>query len=127
MSKRLLIVMDSEPVTCRALVLDLTDAGYDVETALDGEDALKKLRRAPFDLLIAGEGAQGKGGRVVAGFREAQPGAKVVLMTTDGARAVGIDRSESRAWVRKPFDLEDFRSVVRQLLEPETSAKGKAM
>jgi two-component system chemotaxis response regulator CheY len=125
MAKRLLILMDNEPVTCRTLALDLTDAGYDVETATDSEEALEKLRLESFDLLITGEGPQGKGGKVVEGFRRAQPAAKVVLMTTDGAEAVGVV-DDSRAWVKKPFDLEDFRSVVRQLLNPEKTG-GKAM
>ena len=42
MPKKVLI-LDDEPVTTRALALDLRDAGYRVDTARDGEEAVRKL------------------------------------------------------------------------------------
>lgn len=115
MSKRLLIMIDSEPVTTRALALDLTEAGYDVETAYDPAQAMRMVRRAPFDLLVAPESPQ-DGGGFVDEFRRVHPAAKVVLMTTDGSRSPA--ESDSGIRVTKPFDLEEFRSVIDRLLEP---------
>jgi DNA-binding NtrC family response regulator len=116
MSKRLLIVIDQEPVTTRALELDLRDAGYHVETASDETEAIHKLGCSSFDLLIAAEPARRDLAQTfLAAFRRVQPAAKVVWMTTDDRPRLGaVQGREAR--VKKPFDLEQFRSVVGQLL-----------
>lgn len=116
MSKRLLILVDDEPVTSRTLALDLADAGYRVETAADRGEALEMMERAPFDLLIAPE-RRGGGRALVEEFRRVRPGAKVVLMTTDPDARRPLEWRDAVARVRKPFDLEEFRSVVDRLLQ----------
>jgi DNA-binding NtrC family response regulator len=115
MSKRLLILMDDEPVTTRALALDLREAGYRVETAVGTEEALRRMRSVPFDLLIAGERRGEKDSRLVEGLRELRPAAKVVMMTTGEPRR-GYRLDESGARVGKPFDLDDMRSLVERLV-----------
>jgi hypothetical protein len=45
-----------------------------------------------------------------------QPGAKVVLMTTDAEARGRWEGSDAVARVKKPFDLEEFRAVVERLL-----------
>lgn len=117
MSKRLLIVIDQEPVTTRALELDLRDAGYHVETASDGEEAIEKLGLSSFDLLIAAEPERQDLTRsFLAAFRRVQPAAKVVWMTTNDQTRERSRRGRWEARVQKPFDLEEFRSVVGELL-----------
>ena len=114
MSKRLLIVIDSEPVTSRTLALDLAEAGYRVETARDGKEAEQKFEAIPFDLLIAAEGDEHEKG-IVARMQRLRPAAKVVLMTTGAGDASGGGDSIVR--VQKPFDLEEFRSLIERLLD----------
>jgi DNA-binding response OmpR family regulator len=146
MSKRLLILIDSEPVTSRTLALDLSEAGYVVDTAEDDHEAIEKIRSVPFDLLIATEGPERgsvEASGMVARMRRIRPAAKVVLMTTDSERveASGGDASAgggvpavpeggagdagSVVRVRKPFDLEEFRSVVERLLERRASGSAQ--
>lgn len=114
MSKRLLIVIDSEPVTSRTLALDLAEAGYRVETARDGKEAEQKFEAFPFDLLIAAEGDEHEKG-IVARMQRIRPAAKVVLMTTGAGIPNGGGDSVVR--VQKPFDLEEFRSLIERLLD----------
>jgi DNA-binding NtrC family response regulator len=115
MSKRLLILMDDEPVTTRALALDLREAGYRVETAIGPEEALRRMRSVPFDLLIAAERKGEKESRLVDGLRKLRPAAKVVMMTTgEPRRGYRLDASGAR--VGKPFDLDDMRSLVERLV-----------
>lgn len=115
MSKRLLILMDDEPVTTRALALDLRDAGYRVETAFGPEEALRRSRSVPFDLLIAAERRGELEAGLVDGFRKLRPAAKVVVMTTGQPRR-GYRLDESGARVGKPFDLDDIRLLVERLV-----------
>lgn len=130
MSKRLLILVDDEPVTSRTLALDLADAGYRVETAADRREAMRMIERTPFDLLIAPE-RRGGGKGLVEEFRRVRPGGKVVLMTTDPdapvtLEPVTLEWRDAVARVKKPFDLEDFRSVVERLLRSTTESNGSA-
>lgn len=126
MSKRLLILVDDEPVTSRTLALDLADAGYRVETAADRAEAIEMMERAPFDLLIAPE-RRGGGRGLVEELRQVRPGAKVVLLTTDPDARRPLEWRDAVARVKKPFDLEEFRSVVDRLLRSagETSPSAK--
>ena len=125
MSKRVLI-LDDEPVTTRTLVLDLSEAGYEVDWASDADEVVRKFRQSAFDLLIASDRFPGDpdGGELVAACRRARPAAKIVLMTTEGGRAGRVELSETGARVRKPFDLEEFRDVVARVLETERQSSG---
>ena len=121
MSKRLLILTEDEPVTTRALALDLTEAGYRVATAADREEAIWRSRNERFDLLIATEQRGGAERAFVERFRRVLPAAKVVLMTTAALEA-GPSPDAGEARVGKPFDLEDIRSVVERLLREERAS-----
>ncbi len=128
MSKRLLILVDDEWVTTRALVLDLTEAGYRVETASSDRDVRRMARGGTYDLLIAADRRDGDGGRdVIDEFRRVSPAAKVVLMTTgDGPGEDDGGAAEMITQVQKPFDLDTLRAVVDRLMEPERTTSGKA-
>jgi len=126
MSKRLLILADDEPVTTRALALDLAEAGYRVETAADGNEALHRCRAVEYDLLIATETrGEGRESGFVDRFRRIRPAAKVVLMTTGNPRR-GFQLDSSGARVGKPFDLDDIRDLVGRLLGGEGGGDGNA-
>jgi two-component system OmpR family response regulator len=120
MAKRVLI-LDDEPVTTRTLILDLSEAGYEVDRAADADEVVRKLHQSAFDLLIASDCFPGTtdGSELVAACRRARPTAKVLLMTTEGIRDGRVELSENGARVRKPFDLEEFRAVVARVLEVE--------
>lgn len=52
MTKRILLVDDDKMVRDTFLLL-LTQSGYSVDTAINGEDALKKLKDSAYDLVIS--------------------------------------------------------------------------
>jgi DNA-binding response OmpR family regulator len=114
-------------VTTRALALDLRDAGYRVDTARDGDEAARRFEGGTFDLLIASARSMSDGGPEAAEWwRRVKPAAKVVLMTTEPTRRGRVEMHDSGATVHKPFDLEELRTVVAHLLEPETGRPGRA-
>ena len=51
-SSHSILIVDDEPKVLRITRLSLEKAGYEVTTAGDGEEALEKLRAAPFDVLV---------------------------------------------------------------------------
>jgi len=50
--KAKILVVDDEPDVLHLVQYNLNAADYDVVTASDGEQALKKVRTAPPDLII---------------------------------------------------------------------------
>lgn len=127
MSQRLLILLDDEPVTSRALALDLADAGYRVSTAADPREVLRRVRTEPVDLLIADEsGETDVDRRVVDEVQRIRPGAKVILMTTGPEAEGSVGTIGPITRIRKPFDLEEFRRVVGRLLGEVRETNGSA-
>lgn len=51
-NKKILIIEDEKPLA-KALELKLTDIGYEVTHAEDGESALQFLKKEEFDLILA--------------------------------------------------------------------------
>jgi len=126
LGKRLLILLDDERVTSRALALDLTEAGYQVETAADPEEVLRRLEDHSIDLLIATENRERESNVVVDAVRKIRPAAKVVLMTTGWEEEESDGGKGAVTRVRKPFDLEEFRALVDGLLEEVSETNGSA-
>lgn len=114
----ILLVEDDYDVR-EALVETLRDRGYDVETAADGEQALKVLRAGLrpgvilLDLMMPR--MSGSEFRTVQRADPALSVFPVVLLSADGhmeekAQALGVDGA-----VRKPIDLDDLFQVVERI------------
>lgn len=47
-----ILIAEDEPSLRNLLLLELTDAGQDVQAAINGHEALELLHKEPFDLLL---------------------------------------------------------------------------
>lgn len=63
-TKKILIAEDERPLS-RALELKLTNEGYDVVIAYDGAEAIEKIKKEKFDLLLLDLIMPGKDGFAV--------------------------------------------------------------
>jgi DNA-binding NtrC family response regulator len=111
------LVVDDEPTARRSLAWLLRDAGYEVMTAADGEEALAALDQARFDLLLTDLRMPGVDGLdLLRRGRILDPDLTVVMMTahgdvTDAVRAM----SEGAFWyVPKPVDLDQLLDVLHR-------------
>ena len=120
MSARILIVEDEKAIQLALRGLLRRD-GYDVDLADTGEDAVRKLGEAAYDLVITdlalGRGLSGMD--VLRASREARPETAVVMITAHGSEKVAVEAMKQGAddYLPKPFDNEELRVVVRQALE----------
>lgn len=118
MSKSVLIVDDHPNV--RTLVHHiLSDSGYLAETAVDGGDALVKLGRRGFDLVISDIDMPGITGlELLDRVRTMSRRVSVVLMSAREAAdgAVEAERRGADAYLAKPFRVDRIRQVVADLL-----------
>ncbi|WP_425410520.1 ATP-binding protein [Hyphococcus sp.] len=119
---RVLVVEDEDPV--RAFVVaTLTDCGYDVEQAEDGEDALEILEDdKDFDLVISDVMMPDLDGpSMIARAREELAlKSKVIFMSAYAEAAVRdqLDIIKGAGYIQKPFTLQGIAETVKTTLFP---------
>jgi two-component system phosphate regulon response regulator PhoB len=124
MTPRILIV-DDDPDMVELLRFALTDAGFSVRTAADGQEALRKARRAPPDLVVLDLLLPGMNGYSVCEQLRLNPATASVpvLMITvllgEFPRLVGVEAGAD-AYLNKPFRMDEFISCVGDLIRRQS-------
>ena len=121
---RLLVVEDDRDLAS-ALVAGLTRAGYAVDAARTGGDALEKARITGYDLLVLDVNLPDTDGFTVCrALRSTADGPRVLLLTARGDlrdRIRGLDEGADD-YVVKPFALGELLARIRVLLRRDTAA-----
>jgi signal transduction histidine kinase/ActR/RegA family two-component response regulator len=114
-----ILVVEDEAALATAVSESLRDAGYRVERASDGQDALAKIGRRSFDLVICDLKMPRLDGQSF--YRELTAVApvlahRVVFVTGDlaGTDAESFLESSGCRWLAKPFRLGELLRVVRE-------------
>jgi two-component system chemotaxis response regulator CheY len=121
MAKCVLVVDDSETVR-QVLQLTLSNAGFDVIEAEDGDDALNKLSSAPVvDMLITDLNMPNMDGlELIKKIREDKKHrfTPIVMLTTESSEEKKRAGREAGAsgWIVKPFKPEQLLKVVKMVL-----------
>lgn len=119
MSQHVLVVDDE--VNMRWVLKEaLTDAGYEVLTASNGQDALAQLVQVPIDLIILDLKMKGMDGLgTLARIRERWPEVVVIILTAHGTVATAVEAMQLGAadYIRKPFDVEEVGFKIQRALE----------
>jgi len=115
---RLLLVED-DPMLGKAVQTALTQAGYTVDLAEDGEAADEALAATPYDLALLDINLPGKSGlEVLSGLRKRKSDLPVLALTardTTRQRVEGLDTGADD-YLTKPFDLDELLARIRALL-----------
>jgi two-component system OmpR family response regulator len=115
---RLLIVED-ETLLNRQLAKSLTQAGYAVDCALDGERADFLARTEQYDLVVLDLGLPGLDGlSLLRGWRETRIVTPVLILTARGSwheKVQGMDGGADD-YVSKPFQIEEVLARIRALI-----------
>jgi len=119
-TKAQVLVIDDDAVVGRSFDRVLSAKGYDVETALSGEEGLADIERRNYDVVFTDIKMPGIDGIEVAErIRKKCPWTPVVVIT-----GYGTTENEARAsvlgvsgFVRKPLTPEMIESVTRKALE----------
>jgi len=117
-----ILIIDDDQGLRRSLSLILTDAGYDVVQAEDGEQGLATAREQSPDLILCDVRMPKLGGL---GFLEAYRAeggeALVLVMTAYGGLDLAMEAMRNGAYdyIPKPFGSEDVLLIVRKAQERE--------
>jgi CheY-like chemotaxis protein len=112
-----ILVADDEPLLLQIIVEALTDEGYEVIAARDGQEAVELTVQENPDLLIFDVMMPRLDGREAIRTlrrREPAPHMPMVLMSA-GITASRIDHDIT--FLQKPFDLDRLLMLVQRLLE----------
>jgi DNA-binding NtrC family response regulator len=115
-----LLVVDDDPVTIDLLKEVLSKEGYDVSTALSGEEAIARGTDNFFDLIITDVRMGRKDGmEVLRFFKKNAPDTTVIIITAFGSIETAIEaiRDGAYDYVSKPFKLDEIKFTVRRALE----------
>ena len=118
-SERILVV-DDDSAMCQLLTDLLSDDGYSVEVANDGDTALEKFQLGAFGLTITDlMMPKMKGTELVRRLREIDDQALVLLITAFGTieSAVEAMRAGAFHYVTKPFHNDEILIQVKRALE----------
>ncbi len=116
MPKRILVVED-EPNMRLLVAEELVDAGYDVDEAENGEDALRKFQERVYDLVTIDIEMPGMNGLELAGkLREIRREAKLVLLTAYSHYKSDMASWAADAYVVKSADLTELKEVISRLI-----------
>ena len=115
--KRILVVDDEEAI--RSLYkMELEDAGFKVETAATGEEALEMLERFKPDLVTLDIKMPGMDGLQVLGeIRRRVLDLPVILCSAYGEYKRDLSSWASDAYIVKSSDVEELVKTVQGLLE----------
>jgi len=96
---------------------ELEEDGYEVHSALTGEDALQKLKIVSPDLVILDIKMPGMSGiEVLRRIKEIHPKMPVVLCSAYNEYKQDFGAWASDDYIVKSSDLADLKAAVRQLL-----------
>jgi CheY-like chemotaxis protein len=124
-AKRHVLVIDDDAVVGRSFDRVLSGKGYEVDTALNGEEGLKDIESQDYDVIFTDIKMPGMDGLEVAERIKARcPWTPVVVIT-----GYGTEESEARAhvlgvngFVRKPLTPEMIESITLKALEKPAEA-----
>ena len=117
----MVLVVEDEPALAAAVSEALTDAGFRVDRAADGQEALDRVRENVYDLVVCDLKMPRMDGRAFyRALADTAPtlASRIVFVTGDVAGTDAerfLEESGSR-WLAKPFRLGDLLRVAREVL-----------
>jgi DNA-binding NtrC family response regulator len=117
--KRSVLVVDDEDALRTVLSSELTNEGYEVRSASDGDEAIGELQKAAFDLVLLDiKMPRLNGFEVLKFIKEHHQTSKVVMLTgfADLKNAIESKKLGADDFVSKPYDLVDLLTTIERVL-----------
>lgn len=118
MSAGRILVVDDQPQMRRFMRTTLTSAGYEIDDAKTGEEALNKIREFHPDLILLDINMPGMGG--LAACREIRSGTNIaiIILTVRNSEEDKVEALDAGAddFVTKPFSTPELLARIRAAL-----------
>ena len=123
-----ILVVDDSPTQAQQAVLLLEEAGFTVETAGDGAEALALLGRQTPDVVVTDLQMPGMNGlELVEAIRADYPQVPAILMTAHGSEDIAIEalRKGAASYVAKKNLAGDLADTVGRVLTAAQAARAE--
>src|ERR1700694_5084002 len=119
-------VVDDDPQIRRVMKVTLTGQGYEVDDAKTGEEALEKLRKARFDLVLLDMNMPGMTGLETCRLIRAQSEIAIIMLTVRDNESDKVEALDAGAddYVTKPFHSRELLARIRAALRRTPSTQG---
>jgi DNA-binding NtrC family response regulator len=120
MTKQRLLIVDDEKNIRLTVRYTLEPLGFEVDAAVNGEEALEKLEAQPYDLVLLDLRMPGMEGlQVLRQIARRQPHTPVAIVTAHGTVENAVEAMKLGAidFIRKPFSPNELRELVTTILE----------
>jgi DNA-binding NtrC family response regulator len=125
-----IMVIDDEEVACDMFRMSLEQAGYIVETFLNGETALARLKEQKFDIVVMDLMTKGiDGTEVPRTVNLLYPETKTIMITAFTKRDTAIKaaiealRGDVHDFIPKPVKLKELKASIQRALQNEPSCQ----
>lgn len=124
MSAGRILVVDDDPQIRRVMRTTLSSAGYEVEDARTGEEALQKLRASRYDLMLLDMNMPGMGGLETCRQVRASSDLAVIMLTVRNTEQDKVQALDAGAddFITKPFSTPELLARIRAALRRTPSA-----
>lgn len=122
MGKKPILIVDDEKNIRLTMSQSLEPLEIPVHTAVNGEEALQKLREEPFGLVFLDLKMPGMDGmEVLRLIKEDWPKTRVIIITAHGTIETAVEAMKLGAvdFIQKPFTPGEIRGLATQVLERE--------
>jgi DNA-binding response OmpR family regulator len=117
MDERLLVV-DDEPILLKGLKFSLEQDGYQVEVALDGNEAYEKIMSQTYDLIVLDLMLPGIDGLEVCKKVRETSMVPIIILTAkgeDSSKVLGLEYGADD-YLTKPFNILELKARIRAIL-----------
>ena len=126
--RRKILIVDDEPAIRTLLVDVLTGPGYQLDAANNGADAIEKLEREHFDLIVTDMVMpKANGLDVLLASKRVEPDRPVIIITgfPSVATAVKLATLGAADYFTKPFNVDLIQITVAKVLAQYDFAQGR--
>ncbi len=120
MAIKKVLLVDDEEIILESISQELIDEGFEVATAISGEEAISKISNSNFDLVLTDLIMPGVGGlQVLEGARKNDPNICVIIYTGYGDMTSAIEalRLGADDYLIKPCNIDEIHFRINQCLE----------
>ncbi len=121
-----ILVVDDERAVRDSLYGWFTEDGYEVDTAVDAQEAMTKLQQRNFDLVLLDIKLPGMDGmELQQRIRDVDPELPVIMITAYASIETAVQALKSGAfdYVTKPFDPDNLSRLVRNAIRQKQLAR----
>jgi DNA-binding response OmpR family regulator len=122
-----ILLVDDEHSVQKLLAFPLRKEGYDVVSALDGREALNRLREDDFDLVVLDVMLPKVDGFDVCRQIRARSTVPIIMLTAKTEeidKVLGLELGADD-YITKPFSVREFRSRVKAVLRRAELSRGE--